>query len=53
MNDTFSVGTGYDTFDDNYDSVVPDNEVLEYLSGDDYLDHLWICMKGRVDNSTI
>ena len=39
-NDTFSVGTEYDTFNDNYDSVVPDNEVLEYPFDDDYLDYL-------------
>ena len=39
-NDTFGVGTGYDTVDDNYDSVVPDNEVFEYPGDDDYLDEL-------------
>ena len=39
-NDTFSVGTEYDTFDDSDDSVVPDNEVLEYVSDDDFLDYL-------------
>ena len=36
-NDIFSVGFEYDTLDDRDNSVVPDNEVLEYLSEDDYL----------------
>ena len=39
-NDAFSVGFEYDTLDDRDNSVVPDNEVLEYLSDADYLNYL-------------
>ena len=40
IDDTFSVRTDYNTFDVSDDSVVPDNEVLEYLSDADYLNYL-------------
>jgi len=40
FNDIFIIETEYDTFDDNYDFVVPDNEVLEHLRDDDYFDYL-------------
>ena len=40
IDDTFSVRTDYNTFDVSDDSVVPDNEVLEYLSDADYQNYL-------------